>query len=263
MNTKIATLGTCTSENWYHFQKVRERLDAEILPFQPSSIISLMAKPVNLIVDPGAMLDKLEANRLRVDFDKSFLSQLVDYRPGVLIVELLADSRKGIIQVGDSFVTNSHRIEQSPMQERLGFAEPLTACSNPEEYMRLFEHSLSQLAGFLRQEIPECQIILHRARWAEYFVDENNQLQSYPPWKQNSYFVSNRRLDVMDDLFCQKIECDEIEVNDVPNFADNRHIWGPAADHYIKAYYGSFTDKLRALLASRPKKTIKRHEVIS
>lgn len=248
MSTRIATLGTCTSENWFHFQNIRERLDVNILRFQPSSVISVMADPVDMEIDPGTELDDREVQRLRTDFDKSYLSKLIEFKPDILIVELLADTRKGVVRVGKSWVTSSFRLEKSPMEARLGFPKPFTASHQRDAYSEVFRASTRKFGDFLMQDLPDCRIVLHRARWAEFFVDADNDLRSYPPWKQNEYFVANLRLDDLERIFCEEISCDEINVDQVPNFADMLHIWGPAADHYIKAYYHEFTRQLALLI---------------
>lgn len=249
MKTKIAILGTCSSEDWYHFQGARDRLDAEILRFQPSSIISLMAEPVDMAVEGGTELKEKEVERLKVDFNKSFLSTLVAFKPDILICETLSDSRRGVIPVGNSWVTRTYRVEKSPMEERLGFPKHFNAITDPAAYLDLFRASTKMLDSFLKRSLPNCSIALHKARWSEYYVDENDELKSYKPKQQNQYFVANLRLNALDKIFAQEIMCDEIEIDDIPIFADARHVWGPSSDHYIKIYYKLFTERLRKLIS--------------
>lgn len=250
MSTRIAILGTCTSEDWYHFQGLHDRLDVKILRFQPSSVISLMAEPVNMAIEGGSELQDKEVARLRTDFDKSFLSALANFKPDVLIVEALSDSRRGVIPVGTSWVTRTYRVEKSPMEERLGFPKPFNAINQPDAYCALYREAARRFSTYLADTLPDCRVVLHKARWSEYFVDENNELKSYRPKLQREYFVANLRLDVLERIFCEEVRCDTIDIDDFPVFADALHVWGPSSDHYIKVYYKTFTDRLRRLLAT-------------
>ena len=95
MTTKIAILGTCVSEDWIHFQPPRSRLDVKLEPrYQPSSLISIVADPVVLDLQPGPRMTPQLETSLRSDLDKSFLPTLAETQPDFLIVELMFDSRK-------------------------------------------------------------------------------------------------------------------------------------------------------------------------
>ena len=249
MATKIAILGTCVSEDWYHFQNVNKRLDVKILSFQPSSIISMMAAPVDIPINAGTEIKEREVARLKADFDKSFLQTLVDFKPDVLIVEVLADSRRGVIAVGDSWISRTFRIERTPMREVFAAEKLFTAAKQPEAYYKVFREAAKKLDTYLKANLPDCKIILNRARWSEYFVDDKGELKSYPAWVQNDYFVANLRLEALERIFKEEVRCDEISVQEVPVFADSRHIWGAASEHYIKPYYAGFSDRLGQITA--------------
>lgn len=250
MTTRIATLGTCVSSDWYHFQNPSQRIDARILPFQPSSLISLTAKPIDTPID-GGDLKQQEIDRLRADFDKSFLATLVDFRPDLLIVEVLGDARRGLVPVNDSWATRNFRVEKSPMHDRFSTTKPFTAINRPEEYFKLFRDASRAFRKYVDDRLRNCQIVLHHARWAEYYVDEDNELRSYKPKTQNEYFVANLRLEILEKIFSEEVACSHIKIDDVPIFADNRHIWGPGAEHYIKPYYVSFIQQLRGIINNR------------
>lgn len=250
MTKKLAILGTCVSADWYHFQNPSRRLDVKVLPYQPSSVISMMADPIDIAIETGDLKER-DVTRLKVDFDKSFLAALVEQKPDFLIVEVLADSRRGVIPVGSSWVTRTSRLERSPMGARIS-AEKFTAVRQPAAYLPLFRQSTRKLSDFLRVNLTGCKVILNQARWAEYFVDDEGELQSYKPRAQNDYFVSNLRLSDLEEIFAEEVPCHRLEVDDVPTFADSRHIWGVGPEHYIKAYYGSFIEKLRNILNADP-----------
>jgi hypothetical protein len=246
MTPKLAILGTCVSADWVHFQHPSRQLDVRVLPYQPSSVISMMADPIDIAIDSGDLKER-DTVRLKVDFDKSFLRSLIESKPNFLIVEVLADSRRGVIPIGNSWVSRTSRLERSPMRDRIS-SQRFTAVNNPEAYYSLFRQSAAKLFHFLQEHLPGCQIILNHARWAEYYVDDDGELQSYKAKLQNEYFVSNLRLQDLERIFGEEVPCKHLVVDDVPTFADSRHIWGVGPEHYIKAHYASFIEELRTLL---------------
>lgn len=251
MPTKVAILGSCVSEDWYHYQSPQNRLDVELVPsYQPSTLLSVTGAPLSVEVETGPQLKEREKAALKIDFDKSFLPSLALIKPDILIVELLGDSRKGSISVGDSWISDSYILSRSPMAAKFEFERRVNPIRDPELYSEYFDHAVQLLNSFLRSNLPDCRIILHQARWSEYFIDEQGVLQSYEPQRQRAFFRANMRIEILESIFASQIECQRIRIDDVPIFADSRHIWGPASDHYVRYYYTEFAEKLRPLLCA-------------
>lgn len=253
MSTKIAILGTCVSADWFHYQDVRHRLDAQLVPrYQPSSVISVMSPPPGISITPGALLKPEEVAALRIDLDKSFLSLLSETRPDILIVELLTESRRtlGVIAVGDSWITNSYILHRCDPPPEVKNGRHLNIMDEPDAYLAQFRDAARRLGEFLRRELPDCRIVLNQARWAEYFLDGEGELRSYPPFEQLSNFRVNFRLNLLEAVFLEEVPCERIVVDDVPIFADERHIWGASPDHYAKVFYTGFAKKLGAIIAA-------------
>lgn len=247
---KIAVLGTCASEDWYHYQNPRQRLDVKLVPpYQQSAMVSLNSKPVPLPSgDLGQALGKEEIDKLKIDFDKSFFSLLESAQPDVLIVDLLLDSRRGVIRTGDGAVTNSYIIHRSSLRDRLDFTAVFNPLVEPDKYAQEFTASVRHLGAFLKSRLPQCRIILHKARWAEYYLDKAGVLHPFEPKKQINHFVANMCIRELEQIFEREITCDVISVQDVPTIADEQHIWGFLPLHYQKSYYHEFVAKLRPLL---------------
>lgn len=201
-----------------------------------------------MTVDPGPLLKEQEAIGLKRDFDKSFLAELTDVQPDVLIVELLYDSQRGVISIDGSWITSTYILHRSTLPEELKSIPELSCREEPERYFGLFREAARNFALFVRNKLPACTIILHQARWSEYFVDEAGDLRAYPPWEQQRYFRSNLRLISLESIFREEVPCKCIRVDDLPIFADSRHVWGPAPDHFIKPYYADFIEQLRNLV---------------
>ena len=246
---KICIIGSCVSEDWYFHQHAARELDVDLTPrYQPSALVSLMAEPISMAIDAGPGLNEHEATGLKADFDKSFLSRLVEEKPDFLIVELLYDSRRGVIALNDSWITSGYILRRSGAPEEVKRLKDLSPIYNPDQYYRLFRDAAARFNLFMRKHLPRCQVVLHQARWAEFFVDDGGVLRSYPPNEQRTYFRANLRLMTLERIFLEEVSCNRLSVDDIPIFADSRHIWGPAADHYVKAYYHCFADQHRVLI---------------
>ena len=252
MTTTIAILGSCVSEDWYHFQGVHNRLDVRLVPrYQLSSLISIMSKPLAAAIEPDPLLKPAELVALRIDLDKSFLSRLSDAKPDILILELLGDSRRslGVISVGDSWITNSYILQRCNLPSEVRDGKYLNVMDDPDAYIALFRQSARAFGEFMKRELPRCRMVINQARWAEYFLDAKGELISYPPLKQLSSFQANARLELLENTLAKEIACDRIAVDDIPAFADEQHIWGPSPDHFTRVFYTSFADKLRDYIA--------------
>lgn len=254
MTKRIAILGTCVSEDWVHFQNARNRLDVVLEPrYQPSSLISIVSDPVNLDLQPGPRMTPMLETALKIDLDKSFLPTLASTQPDYLIVELTFDSRKdrggGILAIGNSWITSSYILHRCQLPPDVKTARHLNVLDEPEAYLDLFRSSARKLADFLKNDLSDCKVILNQVRWAEYYVAEDGELRSYSPWEQRAYFRANLRLDRLEAVFGEEINCRHIFVDDVPIFADSQHIWGASADHFIRYYYTRFAEKLAACIA--------------
>ncbi len=252
MTTKLAILGSCVSEDWVHFQDARRRLDVRLVPrYQPSSLISITSRPLGLDIEPGSILKPEEATALKVDLDKSFLPRLADVQPDILIVELLTDSRRslGVISVGGSWITNSYILQRCSLPREVQNGRYLNVMDDEDEYMALFRQSTIRFREFMVRTLPNCRIVLNQARWAEYFIDDRGELNSYPPLEQLSNFRANLRLKLLEDCFTDEIDCERISVDDIPIFADDQHIWGASPDHFARIYYTRFAERLGMLIA--------------
>ena len=251
MTKTIAILGTCASDDWYHHQDARRRLDVRLAPpYQQSALISLTARPVPVPKNLGAELGKTEEAKLRIDFDKSFLDHLADARPDYLIADLLIDARRGVIAASGSWVTNSYIINRSALQGQLEHNRRLDAVREVNEYIELFAESVLRFGLFLKTVLPRCRVILHKARWAECFAGKDGAIQPFDPDLQMDCAAANLRMLQLESVFEREIACDVISVEDVAIVADAQHIWGLTPVHYRKDYYRSFTEKLRRIVES-------------
>lgn len=246
-----AVLGTCASEDWYHFQDPRNRLPVQQVAIsQQTALITLNTKPVPIPADFGPDVSPEAKLKLGRDFDKSYLASLVPLKPDLLIVDLLLDSRRGVYEFEGGLVTNSYLLRKSSFKAVCAAKKTLNPVSDESRYMQAFVRALEFLSTFLKDNLPSCQVILNAARWAEYYLDEDGYIQPYASRRQVGYFVGNIRIRALEAEFRRAIPCQVISIKEVPIMADAQHIWGPNPLHYHKAYYSAFLEELRSLIVT-------------
>jgi len=65
-----------------------------------------------------------------------------------------------------------------------------------------------------------------------------------------SYMRQVQDLGLLEKVFIEEVPCQRILIDDVPIFADDRHIWGASPDHFARVFYTSFAKKLGAIIAA-------------
>lgn len=172
MTLKLAVLGTCASEDWIRYQNQREAIDAKTAPDRlHSSLIGEVVDPVECPEDLGD-LPEWKKKLIRRDFARGFLVEMAEIRPDVLLVDLLSDARDGVINYRDSWITKSLIFEESAASKLAKGCECLNPHQTPRRYLTMFREAMLAFKRGLDQTLPSCRIILHKARFAEGYLDQ-------------------------------------------------------------------------------------------
>jgi hypothetical protein len=248
MTAKLAILGTCASEDWIRYQNQREAIDVRITPARlHTSLISMTAEPVECPDDLGDIPD-WKKDLVRRDFSKTFLVDLAGAKPDFLLVDLLSDARDGVINYRGSWITRSFFFAESKASKLAHGSELLYAHRAPRRYLHLFRNSVLELSRHLDTHLRGCRVILHKARFAESFLDDDGTVQGYSERKLQMHRTVNWNAEMLEGVFEREIGCEAIAVNDPPVLADSGHIWGLGGLHYERAYYLRFASALRAIV---------------
>jgi uncharacterized protein DUF6270 len=268
---RVAVLGSCTSEDWIHHLDPRSRPELEFFPVrQHSAIVSQFSKKHEIPSELGSRLSKWESQQITWDLDKSFLERVTVAKPSHLLVDLVLDARVGCRSYNGGWITSGYMLAKSSLFEgndvkgwitwgyllarsslfegndSKGVLSPLIS---PKKYFRLFQSSLTKLRIFLDENLPDCQVILHKSRFATEYLDKNGKVRPFNKIIRMVHQRSNKTLEALEKMFEDEVDCLILDLTDEPIRADEQHIWGLAGGlHYERNYYIRFCAAVGNLL---------------
>lgn len=244
----VSVIGSCVSRdnfntllspNWKDYWRLGP-------VFYQSSLVSLMASPVEVGVSIFSDLDAHSRDVTKADFTKNFLSDLAQSDPEIVLVDLFADVRFGTIQVGNSWVTNNEwKLTRSSDFMQLALGSPVNMLIDPEHYLTLFKDACIRFAAHMRTHLPKSRVVLNRARNIELHRGLNKQGGKF---HQKLIREWNDAWVLLDDVFYK--HCGAVLLDSV-NFdlqGAGNHPGGPGPVHYEKDYYNRFHANLFAVL---------------
>jgi hypothetical protein len=250
MGDKLAIIGSCVSEDWIHFRDFASEFRFDLPPMrQHSSLLSVVSKPLDLPDGLFGQMSAWEEAQIRSDFDKSFLQRLAEASPRVLIVDLAIDAMVGVIPFGGSYVTKSYMLRKSPLFAELKARGILTPQVNQQPYLDEFAAAVKLLQRFMKHRLPQCQVILHKTRYATSVIDKAGIVRKLGEQSMAVFGPANQQLPVLEELFQQHLPCDVIALTDETWHGDERHMWGMGGMHLERGYYERFNIELAKILA--------------
>jgi hypothetical protein len=183
------------------------------------------------------------------DLTKRALAILVAHRPTHLIFDFI-DERFDLLATPGALVTHSWELETSGYlaQPALSGAVPIARLSDACE--RLWMEAVVELAAYLRATpLREAVTILHRARWAEHWLDKEGLARAFEVaeiWSGRAADIAkhNGLLERYQQAFCAAVP-GVVQVRAGSHLADVRHRWGLSPFHYTDDYYREIWSQLR------------------
>ncbi len=250
MTDTLSIIGACSSEDWIHFRDFSRAFDFALPPLrQHSSLLSIVSKASPV---PDGLFEGLSAweqAQLRADFDKSFLVRLVEARPRVLIIDFAIDAMSGVIRHGEGYITRSFLLRKSPLFGEFKMQESMKPSTRQENYLREFSFAARMLGAFMARKLPDCQIVLHKNRFAETIVDKAGVVRRWPERPLQLFQSANQSLPLLEEAFQRHVRCDVISLLDETWHADQGHMWGAGGMHFERRYYRRFHAELGKLMA--------------
>ncbi|WP_088265955.1 DUF6270 domain-containing protein [Bacillus mycoides] len=246
---KVAVLGSCVTRDNFNsrFNYDYKRYYECVLLQNQTSIISLMEKPVKFPSHKITELNQWDANDVRTDFEKSFLIHLKEEQPDHLIIDFFGDVFFGCIRLADTYVTNNYwKLGKTQFFTEIKQPTYLNIITHTEEYLLLWKNAIDNLFKMLREELPNCKVILHKARFTDFYYDKDNELNKMNP--SIDVKVLNKYWDMLDKHILEQFNVQYIDLNDKKYFSYEQHPWGVFGVHYEMNYYSDFLKKLHKLV---------------
>ncbi|MCF2585823.1 DUF6270 domain-containing protein [Brevibacterium sp. UCMA 11752] len=241
----VSIIGSCVT---------RDNFNGEISPFwkslwqiestfYQSSIISLMSESIEVSEQFYDGLNVHDKEVVTRDLSKSFLGELVTDQPDILLVDLFADTRFGVLEIENSWITNNEwKLPNANGYQDLNSHRRVNGQNAEDEFFSLFKNKCAALRLFLDENLPNTVVCLNSARnvYMHRGINTNGQKFSYEHILQLNQLWSR-----LDEQFIQTMNPLTVDSMAPGLQADSHHRWGPGPVHYEKAYYSSFHSRLR------------------
>ncbi|WP_079506711.1 DUF6270 domain-containing protein [Mesobacillus jeotgali] len=259
MDTKknVSVLGSCATRDNFNskFNENYKEFYECILTQNQTSIISLMSEKIGFSEEDLGDLEEYTKWNVRTDFNKEFLLLLKEKAPDYLIMDFFADIHFGCIQLeGNKFITNNRwMVWKTEYYKRLKATEDILTLNiqdHTEKYIELWKCSLDKLANFLKEELPDCKVIIHKARNVRKILTEDCaefiDLSTSGKVKKENVEVLNSLWDQLDNYAINAHNWNFIELPESTTFEG--HPWGPFYVHYTMDYYHQFLNQLHGIV---------------
>lgn len=251
MKIKVACYGSCITRDNFNSKLNPNYKDTYecVATSEHSSLISLGAPEVQF--DDNKLDFTLSEFSLRnkeiaiKDFDRSFLTDLEKTQPDYLIMDFFPDVFFGVVFSEDNIMThNDWYLCNTTFYSELPKKFVLKVDKNAEEYLSVWLPALSNFMNFMKTNVPNCEIIINKARFSDRILD-NDSIYQLP--SLDNY---NKIWDIMDDYVISKYGLRYIALDHSKYYlAKNPTLgWKIFHLHYLDNYYQDFLNNLNKLV---------------
>lgn len=244
--TRIAVLGSCysrlpfTSSEYYN-PSYKERYEVVYTQFH-SSIISLSCDYKRKFEEEYfEEYNPIIQNYIKTDFEKTFFENLKESNPDYLIIDLYADSQRGIILFNDgSIVTGNLNVQNSKFIDNLNEDVKFLSVDEIDEYLVIWKKYAEIFVNKLKKIIPENRIIINCINATDSYKDIHGEKKLYS--KQLGFIrKANIVVDYMSEYLIELIpECGIINSRDLNYIGYEKHPHGNSPNHFESQYYKEF-----------------------
>ncbi|WP_438348860.1 DUF6270 domain-containing protein [Paenibacillus sp. FA6] len=253
MRKRIAVLGSCATRDNFNstINPDYKKLYHCVLTQQHSSIISIMSPTVSF--DPS-QLDNLREgmedfilNLLKTDLSKEFLVDLIKQQPDYLIIDLFGDIYFGVLFFQNGLTTNNRwHLHKTSFYKSLKEKSPFSLSEDTNDYFSLWINAVTKFMEFVKTNVPNCNIIIHKARFINRYIDENDSIITLDRIDYQHY---NQLWDLLDNYILTNFQCKYIELDPQEYFIAKKHpLWDLWYLHYEERYYHDFLKDLNSIV---------------
>lgn len=242
---RVAILGSCVTADAfaYDFPELEE-----VFYQSHTSLVSLNSPPLAVPATALPWASSYVRQHLIAEFHRTVVPDLSETRPDVVVFDFV-DERFDVLRCGESYVTDSDELSQSRALEDLGYCfERVPRFS--ADVMSLWRSSAVAVAQQIRHLLPKVCFVLHRAFWAEEYVDETEVKPFWGALQQEGPQM-NEMLTCYYTWFERNVVgVHSIEVN-LPRHAFAQHRRGLQPFHYQPPYYEELLRRILETVTGR------------
>ncbi|WP_053597742.1 DUF6270 domain-containing protein [Bacillus sp. FJAT-18017] len=253
----VAVMGSCVTRDNFNskFNPYYKDIYDCVLTQNQTSLISLMSKPTMFKEEYVEGMGKYEAWNVRSDLNKEFLEQMKELQPDYCILDFFGDIHFGVLELEDGrYITNNRwMLWKTSYYKDLKETDKMIELKiekDTERYLKLWKEHADRFFAFMKSEVPNCGIIVHKARNAETYITDCVRKPLSTSGKVMNMDVKrmNELWDELDDYIVEKYGVHTIDLRhrDLASFTE--HPWGPFYVHYTMDYYPEFLDRLNKIV---------------
>jgi hypothetical protein len=248
---KIAVLGSCFSRGAFksipYFNPNYSTTFQCVYTQFHSSLISLVSEPTELDEKLLGDLHSTMKTYIKVDFEKTFFSDINKAQPDYLIIDLYADAAREVIFFEDEkSITGSTMFRLTPLFRTLDNIKILSHQNN-DIYFEVWRKSMDKFAKKIKSVIPEERIILSISKFNYKYVDQSGEIVEFEDG--NRIRRDNHFWECLNRYFLSKLPNVKIlDMRDTTYIGQWDHPEGKSESHYSSAYYKDYSNKLSGIV---------------
>ncbi|AGN38134.1 DUF6270 domain-containing protein [Bacillus paralicheniformis] len=254
---KVAIIGSCVSRDNFNscFIEDYKRYYSCVVHQNQMSIISLTADSIAFDYEKIDNLKPFDKRQFETELDKSILNTLIINEPNYLILDFYADVFYGIRELEGSTITNKRWLfSKTTLYKTLKEGESLSLLDDFTDYFERWKESIKILFDFLNRKLPNCKVVVNKARFSDIYYDEISDSYKYlsksTKVKQINTSLYNEIWDRLDNYVIKNHDVQFIDYGDKYYLLDSKHKWGLFYLHYVKDFYLDFTKKFLSIITS-------------
>ena len=186
-----------------------------------------------------------DKRQLQSECDKRFLDLVKKEQPEYLLIDFDADVNFGVIKIDDeTYFTNNPKYKNVFFLEK--YENRLQMKDDPDLYFNIWKPKVDEFFAFIGKEVPDCKIILVKARFSDYFRDGTNLTDIRKKKNQRILDVNylNKLWERLDQYVIDNFDVKVIDMTEKQYFVSSDHPWGAYYLHFEKEFYHDFLNKL-------------------
>lgn len=252
---KVAVIGSCATRDNFNSQFVKNYKDYYkcVVSQHQMSLISLTSDPIPFIAT-NVSGDTTEFNKLHLisELEKSIIYHLTINEPDYVILDFYADLFFGIRELNNSYITDKvFKFEKINIFKDFEVGNAITLKKDFNNYLKLWKRSADIFVEHLKEELPNCKIVINKARFTnEFFDQKTKQIKNVTEELGHNLNLDlyNQWWEVLDQYFIENHGVRYIDYEDKHYLADPNHIWDLFYVHFTNEYYQDFTKKFLKII---------------